>query len=117
MNQTTILIIELVAFIGIFYLLIILPQQRRDKKEREMIASLVPGDEIITKSGIYGKVLSVKEDSFTIEVGADRVKLKIAKWAVGGVLHKVESKEAKKNKEEDKEPDKPDKEEKKEDDQ
>ncbi|MDI6602163.1 MAG: preprotein translocase subunit YajC [Thermoanaerobacteraceae bacterium] len=103
MNQTMVLIIELVVFIGIFYLLIILPQQRRDKKEREMLASLTPGDEIITKSGIYGKILNIKDDVITLEVGADRVKLRIAKWAVGGILNKTASKEVKSDKEDKKE--------------
>jgi preprotein translocase subunit YajC len=102
-NQTTVLIVELVVFIAIFYFLIIRPQQNRDKKEREMIASLAPGDEIITKSGIYGKVLNIKDSSITIEVGADRVKLIIAKWAVGGVTNKVKSKETKQGKDQDKE--------------
>lgn len=85
-NATVAIIIQLVIFIAIFYFILILPQQRRDKKEKKMIESIKPGDEILTKSGIYGKVLNIKEDSFTIEVGADRVKLKIAKWAVGKVL-------------------------------
>ncbi|TZE83516.1 preprotein translocase subunit YajC [Calorimonas adulescens] len=103
MNQTMVLIIELVVFVGIFYLLIILPQQQRDKKEKEMLASLTPGDEIITKSGIYGKILNIKDDAVTIEVGADKVKLKIAKWAVGGILNKAPSKENKVEKEDKKE--------------
>lgn len=85
-NATIAVIVQLLLFIAIFYLFLILPQQRRDKKERKMLESLKPGDEIITKSGIYGKVLNIKDDTITIEVGADKVKLKIAKWAVGKVL-------------------------------
>ncbi|WP_026487495.1 preprotein translocase subunit YajC [Caldanaerobius polysaccharolyticus] len=79
-------VVQLLLFVAIFYLFLILPQQRRDKREKKMLDSLKPGDEIITKSGIYGKVLNIKDDTLTIEVGADKVRLKIAKWAVGKVL-------------------------------
>ncbi|MDI3311197.1 MAG: preprotein translocase subunit YajC [Thermoanaerobacterium sp.] len=85
--QTIYLIGEIVIFMAIFYFLLILPQQRREKKEKAMIDALKPGDEILTKSGIYGKILNIKDDAITIEVGADKVKLKIAKWSVGKVLN------------------------------
>lgn len=91
-NSTLYLIGEIIIMIAIFYFLLILPQQRREKKEREMISALKPGDEILTKSGIYGKILSIKDDSMTIEVGADRVKLKIAKWSIGKVIKTSEEK-------------------------
>ncbi|SNX52656.1 preprotein translocase subunit YajC [Thermoanaerobacterium sp. RBIITD] len=91
-NSTIYLIGEIVVMIAIFYFLLILPQQKRDKKERAMIEALKPGDEILTKSGIYGKILNIKDESITIEVGADRVKLKIAKWSVGKVINSAEEK-------------------------
>lgn len=90
--QTIYLIGEIVVFVAIFYFFLILPQQRRDKKERAMLDALKPGDEIITKSGFYGKILNIKDDVITLEVGADRVKLKIAKWAVGKVLNSSDEK-------------------------
>lgn len=67
--QTTYVIVEMLIFIAIFYFLLILPQQRRQKKEREMLDSLKPGDEIITKSGFYGKILNIKDDVITLEMG------------------------------------------------
>lgn len=91
-NSTIYLIGEIVVMIAILYFLFILPQQKRDKKERAMIEALKPGDEILTKSGIYGKILNIKDESITIEVGADRVKLKIAKWSVGKVINSAEEK-------------------------
>lgn len=90
--QTIYVVGEIVVFIAIFYFFLILPQQRRDKKERAMLDALKPGDEIITKSGFYGKILNIKDDVITLEVGADRVKLKIAKWAVGKVINSSEEK-------------------------
>lgn len=77
-----------VAILGVFYLLLIRPQRKKDKQIQEMRKNIKEGDEILTIGGIYGKVLNVKEDTLTIEVGADKTKLKIATWAVG---KKVES--------------------------
>ncbi len=76
------------AILGIFYFLLIRPQRKKEKETQEMRKSLVVGDEILTIGGIYGKVINIKDDTITIEIGADKVKLKIAKWAIG---RKIES--------------------------
>lgn len=75
------------GFLAIFYFLIIRPQQKREKKTREMRNSLKVGDEIVTIGGIYGNILKIKDDIITIEIGADKTKLTIAKWAVGNVMN------------------------------
>jgi len=77
-----------VVIIGVFYLLLIRPQKKKEKQIQEMRNSIKEGDEILTIGGIYGKVLNVKDETLTIEVGADKTKLKIAKWAIG---KKIES--------------------------
>jgi preprotein translocase subunit YajC len=74
----------------VFYFLIIAPQKKKEKKIREMRAALKEGDQIVTIGGIMGKIVSVKEDVVTVEVGSDKVKLKFAKWAVGSVVGKDE---------------------------
>ncbi len=71
------------AILGIFYFLLIRPQRKKEKETQEMRKSLQEGDEVLTIGGIYGKVLNIKDDIITIEIGADKVKLKIAKWAIG----------------------------------
>lgn len=69
----------------IFYFLLIRPQRKRDKAEKEMRSSIAPGDEISTIGGIVGKVISVKDDgTMIIETGADRTKLKMYTWAIRG---------------------------------
>lgn len=78
-------IIMTAIFIGIFYFLIIRPQQKRDKQIKEMRNNLKVGDQIITIGGIYGKIIKLKDDVLTIEVGADKTKLQIARWAVGNI--------------------------------
>lgn len=69
-----------------FYFFLIRPQKKKEKATQEMRSSVKEGNEIVTIGGIYGKVVNAKEDILTIEVGADKVKLKIARWAVGKVL-------------------------------
>ncbi len=75
-----------VLLIVVFYFLLIRPQQKREKETQKMRSNVKEGDEILTIGGIYGKILNIKDDVLTIEVGADKVKLKIAKWAVGKVI-------------------------------
>lgn len=84
MQQFSGLIIPL-GFLAIFYFLIIKPQKTKEKKIKEMRNNLQVGDEIITIGGIYGKVMKIREDVLTIEVGMDKTKLTITKWAVGNL--------------------------------
>lgn len=79
-----------IILLVVFYFLIIAPQKKKEKKIREMRAALKEGDQIVTIGGIMGKIVSVKEDVVTVEVGSDKVKLKFAKWAIGSVVDKDE---------------------------
>ncbi|MCC5911543.1 MAG: preprotein translocase subunit YajC [Clostridiaceae bacterium] len=76
-----------IGFLAIFYFLIIRPQQKREKKTKEMRNNLKVGDEVVTIGGIHGSIMKIKDDMITIEVGADKVKLSIAKWAIGNVVN------------------------------
>ena len=67
------------------YFIMVRPQQKREKETQKMRNNVQEGDEIVTIGGIYGKVLNQKDDVLTIEVGADKVKIKIARWAIGKV--------------------------------
>ena len=79
-------ILPYAVVIAAFYFFLIRPQKKKEKATQEMRSSVKEGNEIVTIGGIYGKVVNAKEDMLTIEVGADKVKLKIARWAVGKVL-------------------------------
>nr|WP_244282071.1 preprotein translocase subunit YajC [Maledivibacter halophilus] len=81
-------LIMMLVFFGIFYFLLIRPQQKKNKQIQRMRSELKVGDNIITIGGVHGKVLSIKDELVTIEVGADKVKLQISKWAVGSVKDK-----------------------------
>ncbi len=71
-------IIPLVLIVVVFYLFLILPQQKQRKKHREFIESLKRGDKIITSSGIYGTITKVNDKDFVIEI-ANNVNIKVLK--------------------------------------
>ena len=85
-------ILPYVVVIGAFYFFLIRPQQKRDKATKSMREGIKEGDEVVTIGGIYGKVVNAKEDTLTIEVGSDKVKLKVARWAIGKVVENKEEK-------------------------
>jgi preprotein translocase YajC subunit len=67
------------------YLLMIRPQRKREKQVNEMRSALKAGDSITTIGGIKGKIVSVKDDSLVIQVGADKVKMEIMRWAISKI--------------------------------
>ena len=89
-NDIIALVLQFAVIIGIFWFFLIRPQRERQKKTETMRKNVKEGDEIITIGGIYGKVMNAKEDLITIEVGADKTKIKIARWAVGNVTNSEE---------------------------
>ena len=85
-------ILPYAVVIGAFYFFLIRPQKKKEKATQEMRNSIKEGSEVVTIGGLYGKVVNAKEDTLTIEVGADKVKLKIARWAIGKVTEGNEEK-------------------------
>ncbi|MBQ6948309.1 MAG: preprotein translocase subunit YajC [Firmicutes bacterium] len=82
MNNSTGQIVMLVALFAIMYFLLIRPQKKQEKQIRDMRAALKVGDDIVTIGGICGKIVRVKDNRLTIQVGADKTKFDIEKWAV-----------------------------------
>lgn len=77
-------IAPIIILIVLFYFLLIRPQRKRDKAEREMRNSIEVGDEISTIGGFIGRVVNIKDDVLIIESSNDRTKLKIYRWAIRG---------------------------------
>ena len=75
----------------IFYVLLILPAQRRQKKVNQMLADLKTGDKVITSGGIYGTIVGLEGDAVQLRI-ADQVRIKVARTAIAAVQH--ESKES-----------------------
>ena len=69
----------------IFYLLIIMPQRKKQKKHMELVGNLKAGDRIITTGGIYGTVMGVQKDRIELKISAN-VKIEITKSAIGVIL-------------------------------
>jgi preprotein translocase subunit YajC len=81
----------LLFFIVIMYLLIFLPQRRRDKKTKQMLSELQVGNLVVTIGGVSGKVINLKDDEVTVETGVEKAKLNFKKWAIKEVIKPVES--------------------------
>ncbi len=70
------------VIIVVMYFLMIRPQKKRQKEEQTMRDNVQVGDEITTIGGVMGRVVTVKEDSITIETGADRNKIKFTRTSI-----------------------------------
>ena len=77
-----------VAMIGVFYFLMIRPQQKRAKAEKEFESQLKVGDRIITKSGMYGKVVDLHDSDSSCIVETMAGKIKFDRSAISMELSK-----------------------------
>lgn len=79
------MILPMALIFVVFYFMLIRPQRKKDKKVKEMLSALKVSDRVCTIGGIYGTIVSIKDDTFTISVGQDNVKLVFARWAIRNV--------------------------------
>ncbi len=77
-------LLPMILVFGVFYLLLIRPQQRKQRELQATIAQLKAGDKVVTTGGIVGKITEVRDTSFLIR-SADKTILEIARTAVAGV--------------------------------
>lgn len=77
--------LPILLLIPVLYLVMIRPQQKRQKQWQEMLGSIKTGDRITTAGGIRGIILSIKDDSVVIRVAPDNLKLEVAKNAIASV--------------------------------
>ncbi len=71
--------------IPVLYLVMIRPQQKRQKQWQQMLAGIKAGDRVTTAGGIRGTILSIKDDVIIIRVAPDNLKLEVAKNAIASV--------------------------------
>ena len=83
------------ALFGVLYFVLIRPNSKKKKEEQAMRDNIAIGDDVTTIGGIVGRIVAIKEDedSFIIETGSDRVKMKFKKWAISTTA-KMEAAEA-----------------------
>ena len=79
------LFFTLALMLVMLYFLIYRPQKKQEKKDAAMRSSLEIGDQVTTIGGIIGRVVAIKDDTFVLETGADRVKIRFTKNAISSV--------------------------------
>jgi len=82
----------LIFIFAIFYFLLILPQQRKQKKWQAMLGELKTGDKIVTSGGLRGTIISLKDDAVTLRVPPDNLKIEVTRGSVVSVSTAEEAK-------------------------
>lgn len=82
----------LVFIFAVFYFLLIMPQQRKQKKWQAMLSELKTGDRVVTSGGLRGTIMSLKDDSLTLRVPPDNLKLEVTRASVVSVTTSEEGK-------------------------
>ena len=77
----------MIGLFVLFYFMFLRPQRKRQKEHREMVAALNKGDEVVTTSGILGKIVKLEENFLVLQV-AEKVELKFQRSHVNAVLPK-----------------------------
>src|SRR6202022_2017865 len=76
----------LIFIFGIFYFLLIMPQQRRQKKWQQMLTELKTGDKVVTSGGIRGTIVALRDDSLHLRVPPDNLRLEVTRASVVSVV-------------------------------
>ena len=75
--------LPIIIIFGIFYLLLIAPMRKRQKKLQEMIDGLQKGDKVVTTGGLFGEVAAMDDKVVHLKI-ADKVKIRVSRSAIGG---------------------------------
>lgn len=84
-------LLPMLLIIGVFYMLLIRPQQKRQRQLQQTIAELKVGDRVVTTGGVIGTITTVRDTSFLIR-SADKSILEIARSAIAGIEGEEEKK-------------------------
>ena len=78
-------LLPMILIVGIFYVVLFLPERKKQKKRKEMLATMKKGDKVMTSSGLYASVAQVQDDVIVLQV-ADGVRLRFSRSAIQNVL-------------------------------
>ncbi len=81
--------VPLILMVGIFYFLLIRPQQKKQKDHRTMLSNLQKGDVIVTQGGLQGKITGITESVVTLEI-AEKVRVKVQRGYIAALVSKGE---------------------------
>ena len=79
-----------VLMIGVVYLMMIRPQQKKQKMWAQMLAELKTGDKITTTGGMRGTIISLKDDALVLRIPPDGIKIEVVKSAIAAVTTQEE---------------------------
>lgn len=77
--------VPLILLFGIFYFLLIRPQQKRQKDHKALLANLRKGDQVITAGGLYGRITGLTDTVVTLEI-TEKVRVKVARSQISTKL-------------------------------
>src|SRR5450432_4174303 len=80
----------LIFIFGIFYFLLIMPQQRRQKKWQQMLGDLKNGDKVVTSGGLRGTIVALRDDSLHLRVPPDNLRLEVTRASIVSVADSSE---------------------------
>jgi len=77
--------LPLVFIFAVFYFLLILPQQRRQKKWQKMLGDLKTGDRVVTSGGLRGTIVALREDAVHLRVPPDNIRVEVQRGSIVSV--------------------------------
>lgn len=86
--QTFIQLLPMILILCVFYAMILLPERKRRKKYDAMLSALKVNDQVMTKGGVIGKIISLDEENMVLESGPDRTRLRFTKNAIANKIEK-----------------------------
>jgi preprotein translocase subunit YajC len=76
------MLLPVIGVFAIFYVLLIMPQQRKQKKWQAMLQQIKSGDRVVTSGGLIGVIMSVKDDAVVLRVPPDNIKIEVARSSI-----------------------------------
>lgn len=95
--------LPLIIAFGLFYAIVFIPENKRKKKYEQMLSDLKVNDDVLSKGGIMGRIISIEDEYIILETGPSRARIKLHKNGISSVLFSREEEEYKEVKESNKE--------------
>lgn len=77
-------LLPMILIFGVFYFLLIRPQQKKAKEHKSLLDNLKKGDSVITQGGLYGKIAGISDNVVTLEI-ADKVRVRVSRAHIAGL--------------------------------
>jgi preprotein translocase subunit YajC len=85
-NSSLLSFLPILLIFGIFYFLLFLPMQKQKKQQQKMLAALQNGQTVVTSGGIVGAIVAIDDDTLTLRVKPDNIKIQVTRSAVSSVV-------------------------------